>query len=151
MPTLLELAGIEPPASCEGVSMVGKERRATLYGDIGEAATACRMLHDGRHKLIWYPAGNTIQLFDLAEDPTELRDLAEAPAYAGVRAGLEAALARELWGSDLDQGWVVDGRLVGYDPGPFGRRPDRSLSGQRGVHYPQPAEIAKDQMVGFAQ
>jgi arylsulfatase A-like enzyme len=151
MPTLLDLAGLPRPTSVEGFSMTGERRRPVLYGDIGEGPNASRMLHDGRHKLIWYPAGNKVQLFDLEEDPKELVDLAGAPACAEVQARLESGLAAACWGVDLDEGWAVDGRLVGYDPGPFSPRPDRTLSGQRGLHYPQPPELAADTMVGFPQ
>src|SRR5690606_2466456 len=112
------------------------------YGDIGEGPNASRMLHDGRHKLIWYPAGNGVQLFDLEEDPGELVDLAAAPAYAATRARLEGALAAACWGIDRDEGWVEGGRLKGFEPAPWTPRPDRSLSGQRGLHYPQPPELA---------
>ena len=44
-----------------------------------------------------------------------------------------------------------DIELVGYDPGPFVVRPDRTWSGQRGLHYPTPPPLAPDQMVGFPQ
>jgi hypothetical protein len=30
-------------------------------------------------------------------------------------------------------------------------KPDRSLTGQRGLHYPQPPEAAQDVTVGFPQ
>jgi arylsulfatase A-like enzyme len=149
MPTLLELAGVPAPAGLEGRSMVTGERRATLYGEIGETASATRMLHDGRYKLIWYPAGNRLQLLDLALDPRELVDLAGHPAYAAVRRGLEDRLAAELYGVDVEAGWTRDGRLSGFDPGPFAPRVDRSLTGQRGLHYPQPPQLAADRMVGF--
>ena len=33
------------------------------------------MIHNGRHKLIGYPAGNRVQLFDLQADPREFVDL----------------------------------------------------------------------------
>ena len=34
---------------------------------------------------------------------------------------------------------------------PYEARPDRSLSGQRGLHYPQPPQAAQDVSVGFPQ
>ena len=40
MPTLLDLAGIRIPQSCDGFSMVGERRRQTLYGDCLENASA---------------------------------------------------------------------------------------------------------------
>lgn len=136
MPTLLDLAGIAVPASVEGLSMLGTQRRTLLYGECGEQHNASRMLHDGRHKLIWYPAGNVLQLFDLAQDPQELHNLSADAAAAPVRQRLQAALIAQLYGSDL--AWVRDGQLVGYAPTGLQLRPDRMLSGQRGVHYPQP-------------
>ena len=33
--------------------------------NFNEGDDAARMVHDGRHKLIYYPAGNCSQLFDL--------------------------------------------------------------------------------------
>lgn len=149
MPTLLDLAGIPVPDSCDGLSMVGDQRRPTLYGDCLEDTSATRMLHDGRHKLIWYPAGNHLQLFDLADDPDERRNLAENPDYAEVRARLVDSLAAKLYGIDVEQGWVQDGKLVGFTPPPYEQRPDRGLNGQRGLHFPQPPEVAKDVVVGF--
>jgi arylsulfatase A-like enzyme len=149
MPTLLDLAGIPVPDSCDGMSMVGERKRATLYGDCLENISATRMLHDGRHKLIWYPAGNHLQLFDLDEDPDELRNLANDPDYTAVRARLVEGLAGELYGADVEQGWVKDGKLVGFEAPPYKEHPDRGLNGQRGLHFPQPPEIGQDVMVGF--
>lgn len=151
MPTLLTLAGLDVPDSCDGIDMTGHDKRQHLYGDCLETAGASRMLHDGRHKLIWYPAGNHQQLFDLEADPQELNDRSEDPAYAAILEELRASLVAHCYGSDLDQGWVKDGRLVGFDPGPFANRPDRSFSGQRGMHLPEPPREAQDQMVGFPQ
>ncbi len=88
MPTLLDLAGVAVPESVEGVSAAGAARHKVLYGDCLDNNGATQMIHDGRHKMIWYPAGNRLQLFDLQEDPCELRDLAGDAAYHQVRARL---------------------------------------------------------------
>jgi arylsulfatase A-like enzyme len=136
MPTLLDLAGLPVPATVEGLSLLGIRHRDSLYGECGEGRNATRMLHDGRHKLIWYPANHCVQLFDLEADPLEMTNLAEADAYRPIRERLEAALVAQLYGSDLD--WVRGGRLAGYDPGPFQAKPNRALAGQRGLHYPPP-------------
>lgn len=151
MPTLLSLAGVPVPESCDGMDMTGEGTREFLYGDCLETAGACRMLHDGRHKLIWYPAGNGLQLFDLQEDPQELYDLADDAERKPIRDALASELAKRCYGSDVDQGWVANGRLVGFDPGPFAAKPDRGFSGQRGLHYPQPPQEGQDMMVGFPQ
>ena len=58
MPTLLDLAGVDIAETVEGRSMVSDESRDTLYGEFGESGHCSRMLHDGTHKLIYYPVGN---------------------------------------------------------------------------------------------
>jgi arylsulfatase len=106
-------------------------------------AAASRVINDGRHKLIRYPAGNRVQLFDLDEDPAEMNDLAGQPDRRELRARLEAVLIEHLYGEDLD--WVVDGRLKGFAAPEFHMKPNRDLSGQRGLHFPQvpPTDPAK--------
>ena len=37
-----------------------------------------------------------------------------------------------------DEDWVVDGQLTGYPAEEVQPNPNRGLSGQRGLHYPQP-------------
>jgi choline-sulfatase len=54
--------------------------------------TMNRMVRRGRYKLCYYHAAPP-QLFDLEDDPDELRDLADDPGYGPIRDGL---LARAL-------------------------------------------------------
>ncbi len=51
-----------------------------------------RAVRDERYKLIVYPKVDHRQLFDLAEDPDELRNLAADPAHRQTLARLEALL-----------------------------------------------------------
>ncbi len=104
------------------------------------------MIRRGDWKLIWYPAGNAVQLFDLASDPGERRDLSKAPEKAQMRAELEALLVEHLYGCDLD--WVKDGRLTGFEAPPLSAPDERKLAGQRGLHYPQPPLELSGQVVG---
>jgi choline-sulfatase len=136
MPTLLDLCGLPIPKTVEGMSLVGDRSRDFLYGECREGLNASRMIHDGRHKLIWYPAGDRRQLFDLDRDPKECRNLTGDPAYAEVYERLERALVARLYGPDL--AWVRDGRLCGFDPGPLSLPPSRTFGNQRGFHYPPP-------------
>ena len=126
--------------------MVGEERRSYLYGECGEGANASRMIHARRHKLIYYPVGNRVQLFDLESDPSELNDLAGSPDHAAIQAQLSERLVGELYGSD--EAWVQDGQLVGLPDQQWAPGPNRSLSGQRGQHYPVPPQTDADKVVG---
>ncbi|MCG8559725.1 MAG: sulfatase-like hydrolase/transferase [Hyphomicrobiales bacterium] len=139
MPTLLDLCGLEVPETVEGQSMLGEARRSWLFGDSGEGDHSSRMIHDGRHKLIYYPVGNHTQLFDLDEDPKELRDVAAEPAYTEVRDRLTEILIGQLYGEDLD--WVEDGRLVGRPNKPYVVGPNRSMSSMRGDGWPPAPKV----------
>ncbi|MYF88930.1 MAG: sulfatase-like hydrolase/transferase, partial [Boseongicola sp. SB0676_bin_33] len=134
MPTLLDLACIDPPETIDGVSMVGEDRRGRIYGECGEDDHATRMMRMDRWKLIYYPVGNHFQLFDLEADPRELKDLAGDEAHSGILAELTACLVAELHGSDLD--WLRDGVLVGKPDRPYNWAPHRSLNSQRGDGWP---------------
>ena len=144
MPTLLELAGVDVPASVEGRSVVTADPRPRLYGEMGDDVYASRMLHDGRHKLIWYPAGNRRQLFDLQADPSELTDLGDAAESAAVRRRLEACLVEQLYGGDLE--WVRDGELVGVPDRAYRPGGDKDLGSQRGGHWPPPPRTDMQQI-----
>ena len=52
-------------------------------------------------------------------------------------------------GKDVEEGWVKADALVGYDPGPYEPKPDRTWSAQRGLHYPQPPAGSVPDSVGF--
>ncbi len=135
MPTLLELCDIPVPDSVEGVSMVDGPRRDYLYGQFYEDEFATRMVHDGRHKLVYYPVGNHFQLFDLERDPDEMNDLADDTCYAAVRERLTGLLVENLYGSDLD--WLDNDRLVGLPDREWTTDYDHDLgfSAQRGYRF----------------
>jgi arylsulfatase len=131
MPTLLDLCEVPVPATVEGLSLAGAARRDHVYCEHWENDNAMRMVRDERYKLIWYPVGNRFQLFDLRQDPKELRDLADEPRLAAVRQRLAATLRGNLWGTD--ERWVQGEALVGEPDKPWhGPGPNRNLSGQRG-------------------
>lgn len=139
MPTLLDLAGIDVPETVEGMSMFGDKKREWMYGEIGDDPKATRMIFDGQYKLIYYPVGNHFQLFDVVNDPNEMKTLAGDSNYSEVLDRLTGLLITQLYGGDED--WVQDGKLVGLDNRPFIERPNRSLSSQRGGHFPPPPAI----------
>ena len=133
MPTLLDLAGIPIPRTVEGLSLVGPKRRDYFYGEHYENERATRMIRDERCKLIYYAVGNRLQLFDLQEDPEEMRDLSADPAHAAIRKSLTRELVRRLYGGDRK--WVRNGQLVGLPDRPYRPSPNRDLSGQRGWRF----------------
>ena len=136
MPTLLDLAGLDIPASVEGLSMVGDRQRDWLYGEVGEGDHATRMIRGGRYKLIYYPAGNARQLFDVESDPFEINDLSGDSNHAAVLEDLSALLVEQLYGGD--EQWAQEGRLVGRPAREFRPGPNKGLSSQRGHHWPPP-------------
>ncbi|KKX24890.1 sulfatase-like hydrolase/transferase [Rhizobium sp. LC145] len=146
MPTLLALCDLAIPDTCEGRPMVGDERRDFLYAETLSGAKAMRMVHDGRHKLIWYPAGSHFQLFDLENDPREMHDVFEDASYADVASALQQLLREELYGDDL---LAVDLQEFTGVPIPGHQvEPNRGLSGQRGLHFPAPLLQDPSKVVG---
>jgi arylsulfatase A-like enzyme len=102
-PTFLEVAGLPVAEEMQGKSLLplleGKEVpwRDALYYEyhdhIGEHRVARHYgIRTDRYKLIHYPETNDWELFDLQEDPEELRSVADDPAYAELRASLERRL-----------------------------------------------------------
>ncbi|MBO9608297.1 MAG: sulfatase-like hydrolase/transferase [Paenibacillaceae bacterium] len=78
MPTLFELIGAKPPASCEGISYAGALRgeTGTVRDHMFAAYRDCmRMARGDRYKLIHYLRTDRVQLFDLERDPHEQHDL----------------------------------------------------------------------------
>ena len=97
-PTVIETAGLAPDASRPGSSLAAlanapdePERAVFSEYHAAGAVTGAFMIRKGRWKLIHY-AGMAPQLFDLADDPDETRDLGESPAHADIRADLQAEL-----------------------------------------------------------
>ncbi len=142
MPTVLDLCGIEVPETVEGISLFSEESRDYLYGEVGEGAHATRMIREEHHKLIYYPYGNVVQLFDLEKNPEELVDCSSDDEYREVLSQLTDLLIENLYGEDL--GWIVDEKLVGLDASAaVPQKLDFGLNNQRGYHWPTPSGYAK--------
>ena len=149
MPTLLDISGISIPNTCEGITVLGNIKRNYLYGEVLENNSATRMIHDGRFKLIWYPAGNFSQLFDIENDPNELIDLSNNSKYNNLLKSLQKELIKNLYGNDLERGFIKDEELQGFNPGEYKPLQDNSLSAQRGLHYPPPPQGKVSDKLGF--
>ena len=133
MPTLLQMADIPIPDTVEGISLLSDTRPDHLYGEYEEGDAATRMLRNERYKLIYYPVGNRVQLFDLHEDPDELNDLTDDPTCAPVREELTSTMIHHLYRDDLE--WIKNGELVGLPDKRFQPVPNRTLSSQRGWRF----------------
>jgi len=90
-PTVCAGLGLTPPETVEGHDLwpaiqgrkfVARDSIFTMYRD------RQRAVRDERWKLIRYPLVDVTQLFDLQEDPFELKDLSADPAQAERIAGL---------------------------------------------------------------
>jgi len=93
-PTLGELAGVKPPPTVEGHSLLTSPSREALYHAYMET---WRGVRDERFKLLAYAYETTrrTELFDLRHDPQELHDLAGDPGHAATLARLRAEMLRQ--------------------------------------------------------
>jgi arylsulfatase len=140
MPTLLDICGISIPESVEGISLMADTRHEMIYGECGEGNKATRMVHDGRFKLIYYPAGNVLQLFDLDSDPEEMHNVVSLVAYAPEKEKLTRFMLSKLYGDDLK--WISNGKLTGFRAPAYIPKTDYGLYNQRGYHWPAPVSYA---------
>ncbi|MEX0885121.1 MAG: sulfatase-like hydrolase/transferase [Phycisphaeraceae bacterium] len=122
-PTLLDFAGVDPPA-CDGESLKPcvtdhgpPPQREFVVGQYHGKQQWCepiRMIRTHRHKLNVYAAGD-VELYDLHEDPHELRNRASDPASDAIRRELDARL--QQWMADNDDPFPT---LCPHRPRPAG-------------------------------
>jgi len=101
-PTLAALAGLMWPGAVSGLDLTTRRnaRKEVFleYYAKQKWVNPIRTIRTRRWKLNWYDRGNK-ELYDLAGDPHELRNLAGEPALRQVQSGLEARL--ETWRKPL--------------------------------------------------
>lgn len=117
MPTLLDLAGLEIPDSCDGVSLAPFLRgedppgpRPWLHGEHTMLGQSLQWVTDGRVKYLWGSAAGAEELFSLTTDPSESTNLAEDPGSHEPLTLWRGRLIEAL--ADREEGYVVEGRLV---------------------------------------
>ena len=101
-PTIIDCAGLDPHANdrtLPGAPLLdivsGKAPQRTVLSEYHAAgsATGAFMIRKGKFKYVHY-VGMPPQLFDLAADPYETRDLGQDPEHVGLVADCEAALRK---------------------------------------------------------
>ncbi|MHC4405930.1 MAG: sulfatase-like hydrolase/transferase [Planctomycetota bacterium] len=97
-PTVCDLVGIATPQTVGGRSLmpVLRGEADAVYPHVfGYFRDVQRMIRTDRWKLVHYPKAERFQLFDLANDPHEVNNLAADPGRAAVFGDLKAKL--EAW------------------------------------------------------
>ena len=121
------------PNEVEGLSLIGERRRNVVYGEHYTDGRATRMIRESQYKLVYYPVGNRVQMFNLDDDPDEIHNLAGIELHKDALQRLTTLLVNRLYGSDLD--WIEEGRLVGLPDREWVPQPDSGLEGQRGLRF----------------
>lgn len=140
VPTMLEYMGIPIPKLLEGDSLLARyeapcdQPGGSAFVEFGRyeidhdgfgGFQPMRAIVDARYKLAVHLLDPVDELYDLAEDPHEMRNLIFDPAYAAVRDALHDALlkhmndtrdpfrgyqwARRPWREAMPMRWSVDG------------------------------------------
>ncbi|AWV96773.1 sulfatase-like hydrolase/transferase [Arcticibacterium luteifluviistationis] len=96
MATSLELAQVEKPAFVEFNSLLSKvknpEEASKLNGVYGAYLARQRMMRKDGYKLIVYPKADQTLLFDMTEDPLEMNNLSNDPAFQDKKQELLTSL-----------------------------------------------------------
>ena len=118
--TFLEIAGADQPEDMQGASMkpvlegrTPQDWRKSVYYHYYEFPGAHSVAkHNGvrteRYKLINFYENKEWELFDLKEDPNELKSVYDDPAYASIKKDLEIELER------LQDFYKDDGTIVNF-------------------------------------
>jgi arylsulfatase A-like enzyme len=95
MPTLLAMVGVPAPASLDGRSLLGPHPARPVLSEHYADQLEEYAWREGSRKLLLLDHARTPELYDLAADPGELRDLHDGadPGEAALRARLEGAVA----------------------------------------------------------
>ena len=127
-PTMLELAGVKAPECVQGKSMVGLLkgenpgwRKSFFYEYVNEPQfpkiPSVNAVRTERWKYIRYPEINDIEeLYDLKNDPYELKNLASDPAHASTLADMKREMDRLMVETKGKEFW--DKRIAAAKAGP---------------------------------
>lgn len=103
--TVVAASGAEVPEGFAGEDLVRLAAEAeyrprdvgfSQYFGTESGLYSCRMIRDDRYKFVYHPVGSCHELYDLQEDPGELRNRVGDPSLAEVRKRLMARLWEEM-------------------------------------------------------
>lgn len=121
-PTLCDWAGLPVPPGLDGRSFKpvlerkSRPARSELFLAYRNVQRAWR---DERWKVIRYPQINRTQLFDLKNDPDELKDLASEPRHASrVKKGMDRIQALQATFGDIQPLSAADPKPAAWQPPP---------------------------------
>ena len=105
-PTLCDLAGIAAPESCRGISLASSiadlkalDRKYAVsewFTEWGYTISPARMIATDKYRYIYYLEDKKEELYDLAEDPYEMRNAAGDERYSDVIDEMREYLASQI-------------------------------------------------------
>lgn len=112
MPTLLDLAGAEIPASLDGESLLCRPKREWLHGEHAYEPfrKSNQFIVTKTDKYVWFSQTGEEQYFDLFQDPGETHNAICEPQYASRINQLRQHLIDEL--TDCEEGYSDGHRLI---------------------------------------
>jgi len=119
MPTVLDAVGVDIPETVDGKSLMPLIRgdnepwRDYIHGECSPMETiksGMQFITDGKDKYIFYPGTGEEQFFDLVNDPVEMTNLVNDPAYADRVQQGRTRLITEL--ESRPENFVVNGQLA---------------------------------------
>jgi arylsulfatase A-like enzyme len=140
MPTLLSLANIDVPGNVEGIDFSGPlygrkiEGREFIHGEHTAGETmGVQFVTDGKIKYCYDTLSGREELFDLVDDPGELRNLAGVDDYSNLKERWKKRLV-EILEKRPDDGFVKNGELqTGIVPPPIRKELIKGLKSEE-VH-----------------
>jgi arylsulfatase A-like enzyme len=118
LPTLAGIAGAETDFKHDGVDLIGlaagkvEERKYFEFtGPKSIINPNCAAgITDGEWKYTWFPEGGREQLFNLKEDPKELKDLSQSSECSSIK----ETLHKELLDRHINRGSdrIEDGKFI---------------------------------------
>lgn len=114
LPTLTELAGVQPPESIDGISLLRDPEREYLHGEHSGGDLGNQYIVTKTDKYCWFMQSGREQYFRLDRDPAELHDAIEDADCQERIAFLRQLLIRELAGRE--EGYTDGTRLISGRP-----------------------------------